>query len=249
MIFHKLDHHIGPGVYDYDTMKARDTLLQKSPKATIGSAVRFQRNKLKDYVETTSHQYVKRHDQLLKRPAEGGTFKRELRWVEPTPKDQKPGVGDYDLTNFKSFAKASETTFEMPKYYKVGAMSGTRRLSKSGRAQSAMPRRNNDTITDRNFDRSKSPGGSESQSQMALGVQMGRRLGGPTNPVCNFMMQASRDQRTRVYARENESANMNTLGPGPAIYSDMGLKPILYGSRDKHTIGRVSTLNILTNYL
>lgn len=128
-------------------------------------------------------------------------------------------------------------------------MSGTRRLSKSGRARSAMPRRDHDTITDRNFDRSKSPGGSESQSQMALGVQMGRRLGGPTNPVCNFMMQASRNQRTKVYARENESANMNTLGPGPAIYSDMGLKPILYGSRDKHTIGRVSTFNILTNYL
>lgn len=69
---------------------------------------------------------------------------------------------------------------------------------------------------------------------------MGRRLGGPTNPVCNYMMQASREQRKLVYDRACESANMNTLGPGPAIYSDMGIKPIIYGSRDKHTIGRVS---------
>lgn len=67
---------------------------------------------------------------------------------------------------------------------------------------------------------------------------MGRRLGGPTNPVCNYMMQASREQRKLVYDRACESANMNTLGPGPAIYSDMGIKPIIYGSRDKHTIGR-----------
>ena len=135
----------------------------------------------------------------------------------------------------------------MPKYYKVGAMSGNRRLSKSGRARSAMPRRDYETITDDNrtiHDRSKSPA-YESQSQMALGVQMGRRLGGPSNPVCNYMMQVSRDQRKFVYDRATESANMNTLGPGPAIYSDMGIKPIIYGSRDKHTIGRVSAQQIL----
>ena len=80
----------------------------------------------------------------------------------------------------------------MPKYYKVGNMSGNRRLSKSGRARSAVPRRETyETITDDNRtmnDRSKSPAAYESQSQMALGVQMGRRLGGPSNPVCNYMM-------------------------------------------------------------
>lgn len=58
MIFHKTDHHIGPGVCDYESMKSRDNLLSKSPKATIGNAVRFPRNKLKDYTITTSHQYV-----------------------------------------------------------------------------------------------------------------------------------------------------------------------------------------------
>ena len=30
-----------------------------------------------------------------------------------------PGVGDYDLTNFKNFAKASETPFEIPKFTKL----------------------------------------------------------------------------------------------------------------------------------
>jgi hypothetical protein len=136
----------------------------------------------------------------------------------------------------------------MPKYYKVGAMSGNRRLSKSGRARSAMPRRDYETITDDNRtmnDRSKSPN-YESASQMALGVQMGRRLGGPSNPVCNYMMQASRDQRKLVFDRATDSANLNTLGPGPAIYSDMGIKPVIYGSRDKHTIGRVSAPQFLS---
>ena len=173
MIFHKTDHHIGPGVCDYDTLQTRNNLLAKSPKAIIGNAPRFERNKLRDYTETTSHQYVQRHDLLLKRPPEGGTFTREKRWVKPSIKDQKPGVGDYDLTNFKSYAKASETNFETPKYYKVGAMNGTRRLSKSGRARSAMPRRDYDTMTEDNRtlnDRSKSPAKYESSSQMALGV-------------------------------------------------------------------------------
>lgn len=80
---------------------------------------------------------------------------------------------------------------------------------------------------------------------------MGRRLGGPTNPVCNYMMQASREQRKLVFDPGCQSANMNTLGPGPAIYSDMGLKPILYGSRDKHTIGRVSVpiSSFLSSYM
>lgn len=77
------------------------------------------------------------------------------------------------MTIYKNYAKASETVFEMPKYYKVGNMSGNRRLTKSGRARSAMPRRENyETITDDNRtmnDRSKSPA-YESQSQMALGV-------------------------------------------------------------------------------
>ena len=94
----------------------------------------------------------------MKRPAEGGTFTKEKRWTALQSKDQRPGVGDYDLTNYKWYAKASETVFEMPKYYKVGAMNGTRRLSKSGRARSAMPRRDFDTITDGNVrDRSRSP--------------------------------------------------------------------------------------------
>lgn len=58
MIFHKTDHHIGPGVGDYSIADLQIELRKKSPKATIGNAVRFPRNKLKDYIGTTNHQYV-----------------------------------------------------------------------------------------------------------------------------------------------------------------------------------------------
>jgi hypothetical protein len=30
-----------------------------------------------------------------------------------------PGVGEYDITGFKNIAKASETMFEVPKYYQI----------------------------------------------------------------------------------------------------------------------------------
>lgn len=59
MIFHKTDHHLGPGVGDYSIAKPLLDLKSKSPKATIGNAARFPRNKLKDYIGYTSHQYVK----------------------------------------------------------------------------------------------------------------------------------------------------------------------------------------------
>lgn len=55
MIFHKTDHHIGPGVGDYSIGNCQIELRPKSPKATIGNAVRFGRNKLKDYQGYTSH--------------------------------------------------------------------------------------------------------------------------------------------------------------------------------------------------
>ena len=58
MIFHKTDHHLGPGVCDYSIAQTLLDLRPKSPKAIIGNAVRFPRNKLKDYVGSTNHQYV-----------------------------------------------------------------------------------------------------------------------------------------------------------------------------------------------
>jgi hypothetical protein len=64
MIFHKTDHLIGPGVTDYESMKSKNGLLSRSPKATIGNAQRFQRNKLRDFTIVTAHQYVGKADQV-----------------------------------------------------------------------------------------------------------------------------------------------------------------------------------------
>jgi hypothetical protein len=49
------------------------------------------------------------------KPIKLGTFGNDPRFRHGKMKST-PGVGDYDLTNFKNFAKASETNFEMPKY-------------------------------------------------------------------------------------------------------------------------------------
>lgn len=48
-----------------------------------------------------------------------------------------PGVGDYNLTNFKNFAKASETVFEVPKY---SIKQPQKRLNRNARARSAVNR-------------------------------------------------------------------------------------------------------------
>ena len=51
-------------------------------------------------------------DKAKKNKAKLGTFTNEKRWIGPGMKN--PGVGEYDLTRFKNFAKASETVFEVP---------------------------------------------------------------------------------------------------------------------------------------
>jgi hypothetical protein len=50
---------------------------------------------------------------------------------------KSPGVGDYNLTGFKSYAKASETAFEMTVKYTTIQNSGEKRF---GRAKSALYR-------------------------------------------------------------------------------------------------------------
>ena len=47
-----------------------------------------------------------------------GTFGNDPRFKCGDPQKKTPGVGDYDLTNFKNFAKVSETVFEIPKFRK-----------------------------------------------------------------------------------------------------------------------------------
>lgn len=134
-----------------------------------------------------------------------------------------PGVGDYDITNLVGLDKAKETTFEMPKYYPVGAFSDKRILTKARtRAQSAHPGRKGRDLSEngRSPGKSRSPRAHVTTGPMALGVGTAKRLGGPTTTTNNFMMQASRSKRGKVFDKErfykSSTANLNTLGPGPA---------------------------------
>ena len=69
------------------------------------------------------------------KPPKMGTFGNDPRFRKTKVKTT-PGVGDYDLTNYKNFAKASETTFEIPKYQKVAGG----KLNSHNRARSAVNR-------------------------------------------------------------------------------------------------------------
>ena len=48
-----------------------------------------------------------------------------------------------------------------------------------------------------------------------------------------------------TYCRENESANLNTLGQGPAAYKVHLIDRIRFGEANKFTIPRVSTHPVL----
>ena len=109
-------------------------IRKKSPKATIGNSKRFPKtNSLNDFVGNLPEQYVKNASKMQAKPIPLGTFTNAKRWNEATI---SPGVGDYDLTGFKNFAKASETQFEIPQKLTGIAGSGEKRA----RAKSAFQR-------------------------------------------------------------------------------------------------------------
>ena len=56
--------------------------------------------------------YVVKADQVLKKQPSYGTIGNAKRFVE-NKHVVTPGVGQYNLAGFKSFAKAAETPFEM----------------------------------------------------------------------------------------------------------------------------------------
>jgi hypothetical protein len=55
------------------------------------------------------------------------------------------------------------------------------------------------------------------------------------------MNKASRFQRTLLYCKENESALLNALGPGPAEYPTHLVEKARFGEKHKYTMPKVST--------
>ena len=67
---------------------------------------------MNEFVGNLPAQYVRNHSKVRAKPIPLGTFTGEKRWNEAP---ETPGVGDYDLTRFKTLDKVSETVFEIPK--------------------------------------------------------------------------------------------------------------------------------------
>ena len=64
------------------------------------------------FIGNLPDQYVRNASKTHAKSIPLGTFTNEKRWNKKPI--QSPGVGDYDLTGFKSYAKASETAFVIP---------------------------------------------------------------------------------------------------------------------------------------
>ena len=95
---------------DYDIAKIGLDVRRKSPKATIGNESRFPKEcSLNTYISKLPDQFVKNHSKTNTKAITLGTFSNEKRWNNQGVKS--PGVGDYDITRFKSYAKVSETNF------------------------------------------------------------------------------------------------------------------------------------------
>ena len=73
-----------------------------------------------------------------------------------------------------------------------------------------------------------------------MGIQIGKRLGGPSQANENFFVQASRDQRSKLFSRETETAQLNSLGPGPAEYSKEKADRLRFGERERFSIPQAS---------
>ena len=133
------------------------------------------------------HQYVYNASKVQAKPPKMGTIGNEPRFSKSKMK-ATPGVGDYDLTNFKNFAKASETQFEMPKYSRLHGG----KLERHNRARSAVSRTIDQTQSQNPASKQKNQNNifatrefrplstSRSRSPASImGIQIGKRLGGP----------------------------------------------------------------------
>ena len=236
MLFHRLAEHPIPGVGEYSIDAASINNRNKSPKATIGQAGRFPKgNSLSRFVPNIPAQYVKEAQKVQTKPPKLGTIGQEKRWSQ---NKKTPGVGDYNINGFKSLGRASETVFATMK--PMSRRSGSN--ERHSRSRSAMQRPGRDQIRSdfsgfqRNYSDNKnfapgnaarSIGGTSRQyngptitaSGAAYGQsQDNKRLGGPTVSTTNYMNNVTREQREIRFFRENESALLNRLGPGPAKY-------------------------------
>lgn len=77
----------------------------------MGKQVRFARQQsIVSYKSTVPVAYIKQEDQ--KQKPHGGTIGTEKRWSK-TNNQQTPGVGQYNITGYKSLGKAAESSFDL----------------------------------------------------------------------------------------------------------------------------------------
>ena len=96
-----------PGVGDYDLATSIEQTKKTSPRATIGSDRRFIEPEVNRYKSSTPCEYATRQPIRPKL----GTIGNAKRFVYPKKEDLPPGVGKYDVGQYKCMHKASETQF------------------------------------------------------------------------------------------------------------------------------------------
>jgi len=59
-----------------------------------------------------------------------------------------------------------------------------------------------------------------------------RRLGGPMVPIRNYMMQASRDQRSKLFIKEIAQEIEKFNGPGPCEFAHLNRDKIRFSEKN-----------------
>ena len=200
-VYHKTDEFQTPGVGDYSVAQALLNMKTKGPKACIGNSPRFKENKLNFYRANIPASYVKDATEIKKKPAKLGSIGRQKRFPS---KDENvtPGVGQYDLTRYRSFVNGGATTFEIPENRFPFTQTVSRQNSMNNTHAAGFTNSYNKPMTPK-IDFSQT---------MSLG-------GGPRRTSVNFMNNISRKQRTKLYDPAIENKMPAQFSPGPAQYN------------------------------
>lgn len=102
-----------PGAADYRNEIAKNSLLRKSPRATIGREARFSQDRLMGEVRAkVPVSYVEDAAKVLSPKAKMGAIGRQVRFTKNKYNNGMPGVGTYTLEHLTCMSKASQSSFD-----------------------------------------------------------------------------------------------------------------------------------------
>ena len=109
MLVYRTSDLRNPGAGDYEVEQTALSLQNRSPRATIGKERRFKliNEQAVDDTSGIPHEYVKEAAKVRKRKPQMGIVGTAQRFQKEHLELQPPGVGQYNLSSYRSTARAS----------------------------------------------------------------------------------------------------------------------------------------------